>query len=135
MNKIDVEKTKNLAAGNGFRLEDIPIKKFFDQAQYLEKTLLPAIEKKSGKTSADYKFFTEVYKSMLYAVMILERCNAAVLQLQQVKQLSKIYQAQAQQYERELEKYTTIETVMFSGGLDHIINGVAERAKDLLTKK
>ena len=71
MNKVDHAKTENLATGGKFRLEEIPIRKFYDQAQYIERTLLPAIERKSGKNSADYQFFNSVYMSLLYATMIV----------------------------------------------------------------
>lgn len=135
MNKVDEEKTKNLAAGGKFRLDEIPLRKFFEQAQYIEKTLLPAIEKKSGKKSADYQFFTEVYKSMLYAVVIMDREQTVVKQWQQNVQLAQIHKDRADMAERELLKYTTMEDLIMTGAMDSIARGVVQRVNDLLTNK
>ena len=92
MNLIDKAKTETLAAGGKFRLEDIPLRKFYEQAQYIEKTLLPAIEKKSGNKSADYQFFSEVYKSLLYAVMIVDRDRNIIMKWQHASQLNSFLQ-------------------------------------------
>ena len=133
--KIDQVKTGNLAAGGQFRMEDIPLRKFYDQAQYIEKTLLPAIEKKSGNTSADYKFFCDVYRSLLYGVLIVERGNTLLLRMQQCNQLGKIYRDRNEFLERELAKYTTMEDLLLTDGMDKIAADVKRRVEDLLTNK
>ena len=72
--KIDKLKTENLATGGSFTIENIPLfKKFFDQAQYIDNELLPKIIKTRGIEHPDYIFFREVYKSLLYAVMVADR--------------------------------------------------------------
>jgi hypothetical protein len=133
--KIDAEKTKNLAAGGKFRLEEIPIRKFYDQAQYIEKTLLPAIERKSGKSSADYQFFQSVYMSLLYATMIVDRDRSLVMKVQHANQINAFLQQRADLAERELMKYTTMEDLFVTDALDHIARGVVQRVNDLLTNK
>ena len=133
--KIDQVKTGNLAAGGQFRMEDIPLRKFYDQAQYIEKTLLPAIEKKSGNTSADYKFFCDVYRSLLYSVMIVDRYNSLLLKMQQSRQMTHFLQGRVDLYERELLKYTTMEDIYLSDGMDKIAADVKRRVEDLLTNK
>ena len=135
MNKIDQAKTENLAAGGKFRLEEIPLRKFYDQAQYIEKTLLPAIERKSGAASVDYQFFKEVYNSLLYAVMIADRERSLVMRLQHEKQLCQFYQARADLAERELLKYTTLEEIWITGAQDRIAAGIRQRVEDLLINK
>lgn len=135
MNKVDEEKTKNLAAGGKFRLDEIPLRKFFEQAQYIEKTLLPAIDRKSGKKSADYQFFQGVYMSLLHAVMIADREHSLVKKTQHYKQLSDFYQARAEISETELLKYTTLENLYITGGLEIIAGGIVQRVNDLLTNK
>lgn len=130
--RIDAEKTKNLAAGGKFRLEDIPIKKFYDQAQYLDNSLLPAIEKKNGRDSEDYKYFAEVYKSLLYAVCIVERNNSLILKIQHTNQFNALLQTRVDIAERELLKYSTMEDLILTGAMDHIAAGVTARVKDLL---
>jgi hypothetical protein len=135
MNLIDKAKIENLAAGRKFNLEDIPLRKFYEQAQYIEKTLLPAIEKKSGAKSADYEFFTSVYKSLLYAIMIVDRDKHIIMKWQHCNQLNSFLQQRVDLAERELLKYTTMEDLYITGALDHIAAGVAQRVDDLLTNK
>lgn len=135
MDKIDEQKTKNLSDGRRFRLDEIPLRKFFDQAQYLEKTLLPEIEKKRGKQSADYQFFESVRLSLLYAVMIHDRHGSILKQWQQSVQLLQLHKDRADLAERELLKYTTMEDLILSGAMDHYAKGVVQRVNDLLTNK
>ena len=132
---INAKRTENLAAGGKFRLNEIPIRKFYDQAQYIEKTLLPAIERKSGKTSADYQFFDSVYKSLLYAVMIIDRDRTLIMKVQHANQINAFLQARADLAERELMKYTTMEDLFVTDALDHIAKGVVQRVNDLLINK
>ncbi len=135
MNKVDELKAKNLSEGGKFRLDEIPIRKFYDQAQYIEKTLLPAIEKKSGKHSADYTFFTDIYKSVLYAALIVDRENRVMIKMQQLQQMNMLLQARLDVAERELLKYTTMEDLIMSDGLDKIQADVRRRIENLLTNK
>jgi hypothetical protein len=135
MNKVDQEKAKNLAAGGKFRLEDIPLRKFYDQAQHIEKILLPAIEKKTGKNSADYNFFSDLYRSLLYAVMIVDRDRSLIMKLQHVNQVNAFLQARADLAERELMKYTSLEDLYLRDAGEKIADGVARRVNDLLTNK
>lgn len=133
--KIDALKTSNLVAGGKFNLEDIPIRKFYDQAQYIEKTLLPAIEKKSGRQSADYQFFCDVYRSLLYAALIVDRGNNLLIRLVQARQLNEIWQRRAEAAELLLLKYTTVEDILMTDGMDKIAADVKRRIENLVTNK
>lgn len=135
MNKIDQEKTNNLAAGGRFNLDEIPVRKIYDQAQQLDNVILPKIALTRGKDSEDYKFWQGVYKSLLYAVMILDRDRWLVIKLQQANQLVNFYKTSAETNERELLKYTTIENVWASGAADGIAADIGRRVDDLLTNK
>jgi hypothetical protein len=135
MNKIDFEKTKSLAAGGKFRMDEIPVRKVLEQAQYIEKSLLPAVERKNGKASADYQFFEGVYKSLLYAIILSDRQQSLVMKVQQTAQFSEIHRLRAENAERELTKYATMEDLIFSGCLDHIAKGVVNHVQDLITNK
>jgi hypothetical protein len=135
MDKLTNEKTKNLASGAGFNLSDIPVRKFYDQAQYIEKTLLPAIEKKTGNKSADYQFFQGVYDSLLYAVMILDRQNSLLLKFQQARQWNEFLQARADLCEKELLKYTTLEDLWTIDAGNKYAQAVARNVQNLLTNK
>lgn len=135
MDKIDKLKTENLAAGGGFRLEDIPVKKFYEQAQFLENDLIPRIIKSRGEDHPDVKYFREVYRSLLFAVMVADRERNLIMKLQQINQIRLINETRLNFLERELLKYTTIEDLYYTEAADHIAAGVAQRASDLLNKK
>lgn len=133
--KIDQVRTQNLSSGGKFRLDEIPVRKFYDQAQYIEKTLLPAIEKKSSKGSKDYNFFCDVFRSLLYGALVTDRLNGIALRLHQQKQLNQILQARADLAETELMKYTTMENLLMTDGLDKIAADTVRRIEELLTNK
>lgn len=133
--KINAEKTENLAAGKKFRLDEIPLRKFFDQAQYIDKTILPAVAKTRGKTSADYEFFKGVYRSLLYAIMINDRDRMLVMKLQHEKQFNAFLQARADLAEKELRKYCTMEDIWISDAMDKISAGIRQRVEDMLNNK
>ena len=116
-------------------MDEIPLRKFYDQAQYIEKTLLPAIERKSGKTSVDYQFFSDVYRSLLYAVMIVDRDRSLVMKLQHARQMNAFLQARADLAESELLKYTTLEDIWLTDAQEKISVGVRQRVENLLTNK
>jgi hypothetical protein len=128
--KITDIKTESLASGGGFVFGDIPVRKFFDQAQYIEKTILPAIAKRSGSTSGDYKFFDETVKCLLYGTILIDRQNQLVMKTQHLKQLNELLQARVDLAEKELLKYTTVEDLMLTESMDKIAANVINRLKE-----
>jgi hypothetical protein len=130
--KIDELKTKNLADGGKFNLDRIPVKKFFDQAQYIERVLLPKIKQSRGELSGDYNFFCDVYRSLLYAVMIVDRGDQVNRKLARTSQLLAFYRQASEDSERELLKYTTIEDLFLTDGMDKIAADIKRRVEELL---
>lgn len=124
-----------LAAHTGKFLETIPVKKFYDQALWIEQDLLPRIEKRSGKDSDDYKYFFDVFRSMTYCITILDRFEYLSRKLQQQNQIVSILQERNLLLEKELLKYTTMEDIYFQDALDHYADAIHKRAADLLNKK
>ena len=57
------------------------------------------------------------------------------MRLQQINQIRSIQATRLDFCEKELLKYTTMEDLYFTDGLDKIAAGVAQRAADLLNKK
>ena len=119
----------NLSSGGKFKLDDIPIKKFYDQAQYLENEILPKI-----KDPGQLQTFQDIYKSLLYAVMIVDRGNHLILKLQQINQLNNINYEGRLLAERELLKYTTMEDIIMTDGMDKIAAAVKTRIENMLNK-
>jgi hypothetical protein len=141
--KIDELKTKNLADGGRFSLEDIPLRSFYDQSQYLYNQVLPAIVKREyarnpkldPTRSADYALYFGIYKSLLYAVMIVDRNQYYVRKLQRANQMNDFLQSRADLAESQLLRYTTMEDLWLSDARDKAAAGVAQRVEDFLNKK
>jgi hypothetical protein len=133
--KIDKIKTESLADGGRFAFGDIPVRKFYDQAQYIEKTLLPAIERKSGDKSADFQFFSDTYKCLLYGAIMIDRNDMLMRKVQQLKQQLDILQARVDLAERELFKYITLEDLVLTESTDKIAKSVIAKIENSLKEK
>jgi hypothetical protein len=118
-----------------FAMSDIPVRKFYDQALYLEEIVLPAIAKKSGVDSQDYKFYRELYKSLLYAVMIVDRGDKLLRERQRLNMFINLYKSENETLQKELMKYTTMEDMYMTEAMDKISSSVAERVENILNNK
>lgn len=131
----DAEARKEKARRAG-GLSDIPVHQMIDQATYIRDELLPAVErKKGGKESPDYVFFSGVYRSLLYAVVMSDRLDYYLRELGMAKLTGQIVKEQLLYHQRELEKYITLEDLYLSDALDRYAQGVKNRAEDLLRRK
>jgi len=108
-------------------IEDIPVKRMYDNSQYLENILLPKIEAARGKDSEDYKLFSDIQKNLLWAIMLasrfeqqLKKNGSIALQLAIKTELCNLLQS-------ELLKYTTIEDLLFSSGMDNLALSIAKK--------
>jgi hypothetical protein len=110
----------------------IPIKKMHDQALHIFNHILPEVEKKRGKDSADYKFFREVYRSLLWAIVVVDRNDFLVRKWQNSSMMLEIFKQRSEAAERELQKYTTMEDLYLSEAMDHIAAGVKNRVDMLI---
>lgn len=133
--KITDIKTKNLSDGAGFKFGDVPIRKFYDQAQYIEKTLLPAVERKSGDKSTDYQFFAETFKCLLYGAIVIDRNDMLMRKIQHLMQQIDILQARVDISERELLKYTTLEDIMLTESSDKLSANIARKIENSIKEK
>lgn len=118
---------KRLADG----IRDVPVRKFLEQQQYIEKELLPAIQKKKGKGSTDYVFFESVGKSLTWAIILCDRYDFQQRMLLNAKIDCKIQREYLADVISELSKFETLEEVFFAVGLDRYADGVKQRAKAL----
>lgn len=116
-------------------LRDMPVNKVVAQCQYLENVLLPRIKKKSGDTSADYKQFYEIFRSLLYALLVFDRHDFLQRQYFNLRLKAEFYEQRAALAERELAKYQAAESFLVSECMDHVLAGAASRAADLLNQK
>lgn len=117
-------------------LSDVPVGQMIDQAIYIRDELLPAVErKKGGKDSADYIFFSGVFRSLLSAVVMADRYEFLQREVGYAKLTGSIVKDRLQYLEQELLKYTTLEDLFRSDALDSYAQGVKNRAEDLLKRK
>lgn len=116
-----------------YGLEEIPTVKIMEQVQYIEKNLLPAIKKKSGDKSADYVFFKEIVKSLLWAIVLIDRFDMLDRRVGHILLENAILREHLELYQKELAKFHAVEDIYLTDGKDIYIRGVAQRVKDRLT--
>jgi hypothetical protein len=116
-------------------MDDIPVKRMIDQVNYIDKELLPAIKKKSGDKSADYEFFSAVIKSLLHAIVTVDRWEN--LERRYVNQLIQLQLCKEHLVilEMELRKYEAMEDLYLRPGFNVYHDRVVKHAEDLLKGK
>jgi hypothetical protein len=117
------------------RLNDVPIKRIVDQINYLEKQLLPAVKKKSGEQSADYEFFTEVVRSLVWCLIVAERWDLMENRYVRLKVTHQLAKENMVLLEKELSKYTLMEDLWYTDGMSYILEGIKKRAEGLMDRK
>lgn len=122
------------AAKHAKALDGVPVKKFFDQALYIRDNLLPRLEKRGGKDSPDYVFFSDLFYSLLWAITAIDRYDFQGGELQRYKILYRLTRDHQQELEKRLIQYTTMEEFFFSSGLDVVADTIKKRAAELLDK-
>ena len=116
-------------------LENVPAEKMYAQCLWLENDLLPRIEKIRGNTDADYKFFREVYKSLLWAIVVLDRYESLAVKYSRMETLALFFRDQEERSNRELKKFELLEELILTDGLDRHIEAVTKKVESLLNKK
>jgi hypothetical protein len=117
---------------NGVR--DMPIKKIIDAANYIDKELLPAVKKKSGDKGADYEFFSNVFKYLLYSITIIDRYEQLENRWVRQKVEMVILREHLELMTRELEKYNALEDLYMTDALDVYAKRVKAAAEARLNK-
>jgi hypothetical protein len=125
------ERDAKMSAG----MKDVPVNKMMSAIQYLEKNLLPAVKKRGGGESADYKFFSELIDYMIWAIVIADRYDSLEGRWVRQKIDIALLREWLEFYEKQLSKYTSMEDLLLTSGLDEIAKGVKQRATDLLKNK
>jgi hypothetical protein len=116
-------------------MKEVPVSRMIDAVNYIDKNLLPAIKKKSGEKSADYEFFKEVIDHLLWAVVIVDRYEALEGRWVHQKLEIQLLREYTEMYEKELQKYTTVEDLLLSSTLDLYADRVKQQAADRLQNK
>lgn len=90
-------------------LNKLPLSKVFDHLKYLDEQILPRIEKRDGIDSAQYKHFKGIFDALLWAVNSFLLIDRYQYQLSNQVLQVEFYREKCLFYERELQRYTTME--------------------------
>jgi len=129
------EEEKKTQAKVAKGITDIPVKKMMDQILYIREELLPGIEKKRGKSSPDYEFFEGVADSLIYAIIMADRFDHIEAKNTRLRMYSVLQRDHLELLEKELQKYTTLEDLIFTDFLDRYADSVKSRVESLLKDK
>ncbi len=110
------EERKKIEEDEDYRINkahaSIPQFKIIDQAHYLKEHMLPRIAKNRGEESEDYQFYFSLVQSLMYMLAVLGRDERLKHELSNMKLLRDIFQSKCLFYEKELQKYTTMEDLL-----------------------
>jgi hypothetical protein len=117
-------------------MDKLPAQQMVNAIQYLERQILPSVKKRSGESSPDYKFFSEVIELLEWSALIYDRCGTLRTMHASIKIENALLLERLKLYENELNKYTTIEDIYITDSLGHIEKGILARLESKLgTKK
>ena len=125
------DKQEKIAKG----VERVSVAVIIEQCRYIEDTLLPSIETRHGRDHANYKFFSGVSRSLLWAICLVDRNEFVEARHYRQSLQYEILAQHCETLERQFNKYATLEDLFLSSGLEVMAEGIAQRARDLLAKK
>jgi len=108
-------------------LQIIPAGKMFEIIQYFVNDLLPKVEISRGKNSNDFKQMESVVHSLMYAIKLMEDNQQLRRENSRLKFWNKTLQGINDYNEIELDKYRTVEHLMYSGELENVRKAVIEK--------
>lgn len=121
------ERSKAMTDG----MNGVPVKKILDAIQYLDSNLLPAVKKRSGDKSADYEFFVGVRDMLIWSIIIVDRYDALEGRHVRKRIEAALYKEWMELYEKELQKYTTLEDLLLTDALNIYAKGIKNRVDEL----
>ena len=125
------DRDKKIAKG----VESVPVNEVYNQAMYMDKVLLPRIADQRGADSSDYKYFSGLLKTLLWAICLVDRNELMEARYYRLNLQHEILKEHAERLERLFNKYAALEDLFLSSGLDVMAKAVAERSADLLNNR
>jgi hypothetical protein len=116
-------------------MNDVPVARIYEQFQFIENSVLPAIEAKHGKQSEQYKTYKAVLNTLLWCITVIDRDERNRRDLVHFRTLLQFYIERCEHLETELQKYTSLEDLLLSQTLETYSTAIKKRCADLLTKK
>jgi hypothetical protein len=117
-------------------MEKMPGGKIRSQIQYIEKNLLPEVERKrGGKAGPDYKFFESLVASLKWSLVCYDRLDYLLRKDSLLRLEKQILLDRLDLYERELQKYTTMEEIHLREAFEMYDKTVRDKIKGDLEGK
>lgn len=108
-------------------LQIIPAGKMFEIIQYFVNDLLPKVKISRGEDSNDFKQMERVVHSLMYAIKLLEDNQQLRRENSRLKFWAKTLQGINEYNEIELDKYRTVEQLMYTGELENVRKAVLQK--------
>ena len=90
-------------------LKKVEVGAMIDQAQQLEKQIIPAIIEKHGENSSQFKFWKGVLDTIIWAMYLVEHSDSLNRQLIRTQHMLGYYQNYNRELQQELTYYNTLE--------------------------
>jgi hypothetical protein len=116
-------------------MDKLPAQQMVNAIQYIEQQILPGVKKKSGESSPDYKFFSELIDLLGWAALVYDRCKRVQNMYANLQLENTLLRERIVVYERELNQYTTIEDVWLTDSLQHVEKGILSKLESKLARK
>ena len=107
-------------------LKKVEVGAMIDQAQQLEKQIIPAIIKKHGENSAEFLFWKGVLDTVLWAMYLVEHSERLNKRLIRTQHMLGYFQNHNEDLQEELNFYTTLERFITQ---DQLKKAVQEETK------
>jgi hypothetical protein len=94
------------------------------------------VKKRSGESSPDYKFFSEVIELLEWSALIYDRCGRLQTMYANLQLENTLLRERVVVYEKALNEYTTVEDLWLMDSMQHVEKGILARLESKLgTKK
>ncbi len=103
--------------------------------QWMHETILPKVLQHRGAESNEFKNYTEIEHSLVWAMYILQQYETLLLSRGKDRQLLKFYQSENARLERELMKFATMAELSGHEAIDIYKTGLVKQALELITAK
>jgi hypothetical protein len=108
-------------------LNKMPVHRIALCVQFIEKNLMPAVERKSGKNAPELGIFLETCNLLKWAVILYDRLEMQTRINSHLQLDLTILKERQVLYETELSKYQALEDLWLTDSLNHIEKGVRAR--------
>jgi hypothetical protein len=117
-------------------MDKLPAQQMVNAIQYLERQILPSVKKRSGESSPDYKFFSELIELLEWSALIYDRCKRLQTMYANLQLENTLLRERVVVYEKALNEYTTVEDLWLMDSMQHVEKGILARLESKLgTKK